>query len=348
MLGLGTLPDEHVRKPADRSVIGDGLSAPHVQMQRTPVGTPGIFYPGFRSLLQGDHMGVEFALESHSQLLQGAGCLHPLQRLRANHPMPWPGVLEALFIDDYVALSAQTLGDFHAGKPPLASKLHAQATAAYATHQVLGSPEKDVVGETLFTAIGAEVDARPRVVQGIGVLVGCPLGKRLSLAALSLRAARLPISTEKFASRLAGAWVSATMFRRPSMVTPSERLPLSRVFLRSHLSLWVGLSGKSGRLPALSLLFWCQTPPCNLKHRSSLQMRPHVKEVLCPLGLNLPRPRLCGLLGIRGGPTLSSTVLSQGTSGHLARKFRTCSIMTWHVRDGLTRIPPLPRQSICP
>lgn len=34
-------------------------------------------YPAFNSLFQGDHLGVEYALSSHCNLLESAGLLHP-------------------------------------------------------------------------------------------------------------------------------------------------------------------------------------------------------------------------------------------------------------------------------
>ena len=46
------------------------------------------------------------------------------------------------------------------------------------------------------------------------VTVGAPRAKRLALAALSLRAARLPGLSPQLASRLAGNWLSVLLYRR--------------------------------------------------------------------------------------------------------------------------------------
>ena len=49
-----------------------------------------------------------------------------------------------------------------------------------------------------------------------------PLGRRLGLASLSLRAARLGVTSSGLVSRLTGAWTSAFLFRRCCMVVLSE------------------------------------------------------------------------------------------------------------------------------
>ena len=47
--------------------------------------------------------------------------------------------------------------------------------------------------------------------------IGTPLSRRVPLALLSLRAARLPWTTPCLLTRLSGAWVSVTLFRRCAM-----------------------------------------------------------------------------------------------------------------------------------
>ena len=75
--------------------------------------------------------------------------------------------------------------------PSEARALHEAATRAYESQQVAGSPAKDVLGSTLFQAIGAEVDSRGPQVSRACVPVAAPLARRVALATLSLRAARL-------------------------------------------------------------------------------------------------------------------------------------------------------------
>ena len=174
------------------------------------------YVPAFLSLLQGDHLGVEFALEGHSQLLAAHGALQPAARVLGSSVLPLGSTWQALVIDDLVNLCAVPVGSDPAG-PSEARALHVSASQAYESHQILGSPDKDVLGSTLFQAVGAEVDSRGPQVSRACVPVASPLARRVALSTLSLRAARLPITSAKLLSRLTGAWVSCAMFRRCSM-----------------------------------------------------------------------------------------------------------------------------------
>ena len=79
---------------------------------------------------------------------------------------------------------------------------------------VLGSDEKDVEAESVFKAAGAEIRSDDASVRRGLVTVASPLAKRIALSALTLRVASLPALTLTLASRLAGNWVSVTLFRR--------------------------------------------------------------------------------------------------------------------------------------
>ncbi|OLP79200.1 hypothetical protein AK812_SmicGene40547 [Symbiodinium microadriaticum] len=123
---------------------------------------------------------------------------------------------QAVVIDDLVNLSALPVSC----SSPTESEgqaMHSRAQGAYTSEAILGAPEKDVVGEQLFKAIGAEIDSRdPEVARGC-VPVAAPLSRRVPLAALSLRAAALPVTTPRLLNRLSGAWVSVALFRRCTM-----------------------------------------------------------------------------------------------------------------------------------
>ena len=177
--------------------------------------------PCFRSLYQGDHMGVEFALAAHASLLKYGGAL-PSHTVLLNHrAFPMGDTVQALVIDDLVGLSVLSASCDPRGPSP-ARLLHQAAGRVYDRFEVLGSPEKDVTGESLFTAIGCEIDSRrPCVRRGL-VTAAAPLGRRLGLASLSLRAARLGVTSSGLVSRLTGAWTSAFLFRRCCMVVLSE------------------------------------------------------------------------------------------------------------------------------
>ena len=170
-----------------------------------------LLYPNFASLFQGDHLGVEYALSSHASLLADGGLLKPERQVRSRHAYPAGPVYEGLVIDDYFALECKSLSDH---SPLVVGECLEAAQQIYDRHGVLGSPEKDVKNSQHFTVVGAEIDSSEKARSRKTVLVGSPVMKRLSLIALTLRAAQLPIISRGLASRLAGSWTCTLMFRR--------------------------------------------------------------------------------------------------------------------------------------
>ena len=158
-------------------------------------------------------MGVEFALRSHSLLLENHGLLLPQHRLLGNRPVPAGPCWDALVIDDYFAIGSQ-----HLGSDPKLGFAHVALDVArkvYHDERLLGSDEKDVVASFEFKAAGAEVRSCPMNARRGIVPVGAPLAKRIALSVVSLRAACLPGITSRLASRLAGNWVSVLQYRNP-------------------------------------------------------------------------------------------------------------------------------------
>eukprot|EP00438_Fugacium_kawagutii_P001298 Skav226282 [mRNA] locus=scaffold3301:83585:106858:+ [translate_table: standard] len=197
-------------RPTSRSEQGDRLGMG--KKLKTKEADIKFLYAGFKSLYQGDHLGVEYAFAGHQQMLAESGVLCPENQILRNRPFPrglqWTG----LVIDDLFIISAEHI------TTPVAEAwsvgLLRKAEATYGKHEVLGSDEKTVVGADRFKVIGAEVasDSKSR---GAGVVtVGAPVEKRCALAALSLRTTRLPIISKGLASRIAGGWMSVMMFRR--------------------------------------------------------------------------------------------------------------------------------------
>ena len=110
------------------------------------------------------------ALEAHSQLLRARGALDP--RLTLYGSFALDQTWQAVVIDNLVNLCVMPVNEDPLGASP-AKLLHASAQEAYLSEGVEGSPEKDVKGQNLFKALGAEVDSRPASV-GRG-LVWAPL-----------------------------------------------------------------------------------------------------------------------------------------------------------------------------
>eukprot|EP00435_Cladocopium_sp_Y103_P038928 s550_g10.t1 len=192
-----------------RSEWGDQLAACHDALR---VEESGEVFPAFKSLFQGDHLGVEFALAGHEGLLVEESVLKEGERLEGHHLVPpgprWTG----LIIDDFFAIGAEKRRS--PKEESFAFKALARARAAYQKYDLEGSPEKDVVAEDFFKAAGAEVDSRESTLRQRICLVSSPFAKRFALSALSLRAARLPSITPRLAARLSGNWVSSLLYRR--------------------------------------------------------------------------------------------------------------------------------------
>lgn len=91
-----------------REVVGDRYGKPGLGKKRKGLLVDGTqLYPSFKSLYQGDHLGVEFALSSHSAMLSCWGLLKRSNRICGHHPFPIGPNYEGLVIDDYFGLTCQ-------------------------------------------------------------------------------------------------------------------------------------------------------------------------------------------------------------------------------------------------
>ena len=234
--------EEILNEKYDREAHGDRLGF----KRRVPllVGkAPEKVYAGFSSLFQGDHLGVEYALASHTNLLRSEGLLKGASQILRHQPFPQGPWWEILVIDDYVIISREKRscrkGD------SLAEKKLAVAENIYKENQVLGSDDKTVRGETFFQAVGAEVISNERAQSAGTTAVAGHAAKRVSTSYLSLRLSALPVITRGLASRLAGQWVSLLMFRRCltctldglfALGTPSQKQANEVVTLTRHVA----------------------------------------------------------------------------------------------------------------
>ena len=81
---------------------------------------PESLYLGFKAVLQGDALGVEFACSAHSNLLAQHGLLSQDSRLLGSAPAPVGGpddLIEGLCIDDYYAISVRKASRATQGTP---------------------------------------------------------------------------------------------------------------------------------------------------------------------------------------------------------------------------------------
>ncbi len=104
--------------------------------------------------------------------------------------------------------------------PPHMSRgaaLHSRALDGYASQQLMGSPQKDIVGEDHGKIIGGYINAKSATLSRNLALLGAPLEKRLGLSWLTLQVLQLGVCTDVLFLCLLGGWISALMFRRPFM-----------------------------------------------------------------------------------------------------------------------------------
>ena len=169
----------------------------------------------FRSVLQGDHTGVEVATESHSGLLEDFGLLGSDVRLVANKPLRSSSHCQGLVIDDFFALSVED-----GSCPREASQAHAdfeKSQSAYRASSLLGSPTKDVDAARSGKLIGAFVNAEPATLARGLCTIGAPAEKRVALSHLTFELCKLSHTTDSLHLCVLGAWVSILCYRRPMM-----------------------------------------------------------------------------------------------------------------------------------
>ena len=197
------------KKPWRRIDVGDGFGTSGCGKAASETSS---LYPCFKSLFQGDHLGVEFALEAHQGLLLSEDLLHGGYRVAGNSPFPISDRFEGLIIDDYFCIGSEPLNA--EPESSFAYKNLQRARCAYEKHSLAGSPEKDIEAQLLFKAAGAEFNSLPGSVRSGHVTIAAPAEKRLAVACLSLRLGRIKMTSSTLASRLAGNWTSILMYRR--------------------------------------------------------------------------------------------------------------------------------------
>ena len=133
----------------------------------------------------------------------------------AKDPVIDDTVVDGLVIDDYFCLARQRLSETHCASQSLAFVERAKAT--YQSQKIIGSDDKDVLDQTHFQVIGAEVDSRKELVRQGAVTVGAPAAKRLGVASVAALSASLPYTSDALHSSLVGSAVSMVMFRRQAI-----------------------------------------------------------------------------------------------------------------------------------
>ena len=205
----------------DRNVHGDLLHGGRPAIDQS--GPEATVFGAFKSVLQGDHLGVEYGIDAHAGFLKDHGLLADEGRLLSSKILKPAQLYEGLVIDDYFSLAvvpeAELEGDAVGAESDRAFR---HAKKAYDSVRLAGSDPKDVVNATRASVVGAEVDSRPHVVREGILPVGAPALKRLSLSWIALTSARFGYTSDALHSSLTGSLVSAFCFRKCSMAIIKE------------------------------------------------------------------------------------------------------------------------------
>eukprot|EP00438_Fugacium_kawagutii_P012773 Skav217633 [mRNA] locus=scaffold1334:5610:19402:- [translate_table: standard] len=203
----------------DRFAQGDFLGRAPSKKSFAPSGLPEYFQGCFASVCQGDHLGVEFAVDAHRSLLKTYGLLDETQELRNDRAFRGGAVASGLVIDDFFVVSVEDQVPPHAPGEKM-SEAFAQlktATKAYKDYDIWGSPEKDVIDADKAKVVGAELDSSPST-RALGlVTLASPANKRLALAHVSLELAKMRCTSDSLHLCLLGGWIHSLMYRRPMM-----------------------------------------------------------------------------------------------------------------------------------
>lgn len=203
---------------SDRHVVGDrfGLAPRSILVESER------YVACFGALYQGDHLGVEFATDAHANLMKSCGLLDEDRRLQGSTPILYDDICSGLIIDDMFFISREQAQNLNCLQNSKAVGKLLEAKRAYTKEGLLGSDDKDVLGNVVFKVCGAEVDSSWRSVQSGVVLAGTPREKRLALGALSSAAASLRFTSDALHACLVGSWVSTLLMRRQAMAALNE------------------------------------------------------------------------------------------------------------------------------
>ena len=180
----------------------------------------GHLWISFQSVLQGDHSGVEICTDAHVNLLQSYGLLSDSSRMVASRPRLSESIADGLVIDDYYCVSREKATTPNSSSAAYGRYVKSQQ--AYKDHCLLGSPQKDILGDNEGKAIGAYVNSSERARSRGLITLAAPPEKRLSLSHLTLQVCSLTHTTDSLHLCLVGGWVSLLNYRRPMMSMMSK------------------------------------------------------------------------------------------------------------------------------
>ena len=175
---------------------------------RRSIPMPSRVRPCYLGLPMGDLNAADFAAEAHTRVIRKAGSYPPERAVTNGAPMPRARAVEALVIDDHVAVSLDRPGENCHAK--ILEESFDRAAAAYEKVGLKASAGKARRGDRQGVVLGAEFVAD-------STFLGAERARRRRLAEASVLAASSGQSTRHLLRRLLGAWTHALLFRRVLM-----------------------------------------------------------------------------------------------------------------------------------
>ena len=187
-------------------------------------------YLSLGTLAMGDCHAVEFAQQSHYNVLSSIGCsMRPDEYAAYRRPFPRSSCVELLAIDDHLTAQLCTRGELRANSELRDTEIFCGSERAYPAVGLVQHPRKQHRNVTAGTFLGADID-------GVAGLVSAPRHRIGVLMRITCTIARKGCCSSELLSSLLGLWIHVLMFRRPalallqSVFSDARRLPRSTVF----------------------------------------------------------------------------------------------------------------------
>ncbi|CAE7254443.1 unnamed protein product [Symbiodinium sp. CCMP2592] len=187
-------------------------------------------YVALGALAMGDCHAVEFAQQSHFNVLSTLACsMRPYEYAAYRRPYPRSACAELLAIDDHLTAQLCTREEHRLGRELRDTAIFNGAERAYPSVGLVQHPRKRQRNVVAGTFLGADID-------GLAGLVSAPRHRIGVLMRITCTVARKGCCSADLLSSLWGLWIHVLLFRRPALAilqavfSDARREPRTSVF----------------------------------------------------------------------------------------------------------------------
>ncbi|CAE7648076.1 unnamed protein product [Symbiodinium sp. CCMP2592] len=187
-------------------------------------------YVALGALAMGDCHAVEFAQQSHFNVLSTLACsMRPYEYAAYRRPYPRSACTELLAIDDHLTAQLCTREEHRLGRALRDTAIFNGAERAYPSVGLVQHPRKRQRNVVAGTFLGADID-------GLAGLVSAPRHRIGVLMRITCTVARKGCCSADLLSSLLGLWIHVLLFRRPALAilqavfSDARREPRTSVF----------------------------------------------------------------------------------------------------------------------